>query len=145
MPIVGNMVVQHPLIAGAADGGMDGLYSVSPIVTPDYESDARDNAWRRAWYERYVAQFGEEPNAQAQVGYVTTDLMIRAMEAAGRDLTTEKMVAELEKIKNYADPFGGPTLSFGPDKHQGTDSLTLSQIVAGKWTILETDLPYQGH
>ena len=38
VPIVGNMVVQHPLIAGAADGGMEGLYSSSPIFTPDYKS-----------------------------------------------------------------------------------------------------------
>jgi len=68
--------------------------------------------------------------------------MIKAMEAAGPDLSTEKMLAELEKIQNYEDPFGGPTLSFGPDKHQGSDSLFLSQIVDGKWTVLEKDLPY---
>jgi len=142
VPIVGNMVVQHPLIAGAADGGMEGLYSVSPIVTPDYAAETADNTWRRDWYRRYVDRFGEEPNAQAQVGYVTTDLMIRAMQAAGRDLTTEKMVAELEKIQNYEDPFGGPTLSFGPTKHQGADSLTLSRIVDGKWVVLERNLPY---
>jgi branched-chain amino acid transport system substrate-binding protein len=68
--------------------------------------------------------------------------MISAMTAAGPDLTTAKMLAELEKIRNYADPFGGPTLSFGPDKHQGSDSLYLSQIIDGNWTVVEKDLPY---
>ena len=86
--------------------------------------------------------FGEAPNIQAQVGYVTTDLMIRAMEAAGRDLTVDGLLAELEKIQNYEDPFGGPSLSFGPEKHQGSDSLYLSQVVNGEWKIVDRELPY---
>ncbi|MGI9260394.1 MAG: ABC transporter substrate-binding protein, partial [Woeseiaceae bacterium] len=134
--------VLHPLIADSADGGMEGLYSAGPIVMADLEEDSEAGRWRRDWHAAYAERFGEEANIQAQVGYVTSDLMIRAMEAAGPDLTTEKMLAELEKIQNYQDPFGGPTLSFGPDKHQGSDSLYLSQIVDGKWAIVEKNLPY---
>ena len=52
------------------------------------------------------------------------------------------MLAELEKIRNFPDPFGGPTLSFGPDKHQGSDSIYLSQIIDGKWQVVEKDIPY---
>lgn len=142
VPIAGNMVVMNPLIAEAADGGMDGLYSAGPIVMADFESPGEENRWRREWYARYKARFNDEPNVQSQIGYVTADLMIRAIEAAGPELTTEKMLAELEKIRNYEDPFGGPTLSFGPDKHQGSDSLYLSQVVDGRWVVLEKDLPY---
>jgi branched-chain amino acid transport system substrate-binding protein len=142
VPIVGNMVVLHPLIAASADGGMEGLYSAGPVVMADLEEDSEAGQWRRDWHAAYGERFNEDANIQAQVGYVTADLMIKAMEAAGPDLTTEKMLAELEKIQNYEDPFGGPTLSFGPDKHQGSDSLFLSQIVDGKWTVLEKDLPY---
>ena len=142
VPVVGNMVVVHPLIAEAADGGMEGLYSVGPSVMPDLNDDSEEGRWRAEWHRAYQERFGEEANVQAQTGWVTTDLMIRAMEAAGPDLTTEKMLAELEKIRNYVDPFGGPTVSFGPDKHQGTNSLFLSQIIDGKWTVVERDLPY---
>lgn len=142
IPIIGNMVVLHPLIAGAADGGMEGLYSAGPIVMADYDEAGEAGEWRRRWAAQYEERFGEAPNIQAQVGYVTTDLMIRAMEAAGRDLTVDGMLAELEKIRNYEDPFGGPTLSFGPNKHQGSDSLYLSQVVNGEWTVVDTDLPY---
>jgi len=142
IPIVGNMVVQHPLIAAAADGAMEGLFSAGPIVNLDYTSPEYEGEWVGEWYDRYVERFGEEPVAQAQVAYVTADLMIRAMEAAGPDLTTEKMLAELEKIKNYEDPFGGQTLTFSPDKHQGSNSLFWSQIIDGKWVVLEKDLPY---
>ena len=142
VPIVGNMVVQHPLIAAAADGAMEGLYSAGPIVDIDYKSPEYDGTWIRDWYERYVERYGEEPVAQAQVAWVTADLMIRAMEAAGPDLTTEKMLAELENIRNYEDPFGGQTLTFGPEKHQGANSLFWSQIIDGKWVVLEENLPY---
>ena len=142
VPVVGNMVVVHPLIASAADGGMEGLYSAGPNVMADPDDQSERGRWRSAWHAAYKERFGEESNVQAQTGYVITDLMIRAMEAAGPDLTTEKMVKELEKIQGYEDPFGGPTLSFGPDKHQGSDSLFLSQIINGRWTVLERDLPY---
>ena len=142
IPILGNMVVLHPLIAGAADGGMEGLYSAGPIVMADFEEEGEAGDWRRAWATAYEERFGEAPNIQAQVGYVTTDLMIRAMEAAGRDLTVDGMLAELEKIQNYEDPFGGPSLSFGPEKHQGSDSLYLSQVVNGGWKIVDRELPY---
>ncbi len=54
----------------------------------------------------------------------------------------DKLLAELEKIRDYKDPFGGPSLSFGPDKHQASDSLYLSQVVDGKWTVVVKDLPY---
>lgn len=142
VPIVGNMVVLHPLIADSADGGMEGLYSVGPVVMADLSDESAAGKWRRDWHARYKARFNEDANIQAQVGYITADLMIRAMQAAGPDLTTEKMLAELEKIRDYVDPFGGPTLSFSPTKHQGSDSLYLSQIIDGRWTVLERNLPY---
>jgi branched-chain amino acid transport system substrate-binding protein len=142
IPIVGNMVVQHPLIAESADGGMEGLFSVGPTVLAELEGDSPEVQWRRDWYQRYRDRFNVEANVQSQLGYVTTDLMVRAMEGAGRNLTTAKMLAALEKISNYKDPFGGPSLSFGPEKHQGSDALYLSQIIDGKWTVLEKNLPY---
>ena len=142
VPIVGNMVVLHPLIAAAADGGMEGLYSAGPVIMAAPDEETEEGRWRAEWRAEYKQRFGEDANIQAQVGYVTADLMIRAMDAAGPDLTTDKMLAELEKIRNYVDPFGGPTLSFGPEKHQGSDSLYLSQIVDGAWSVVEKDLPY---
>jgi branched-chain amino acid transport system substrate-binding protein len=52
------------------------------------------------------------------------------------------MLDALEQVQNYEDPFGGPTLSFSETKHQGSDYLFLSQIVDGKWVILEKNIPY---
>jgi len=141
-PIVGNIVPLHPLISAAADGGMEGLYSAGTDVMTDLTDETDEGKWRREWHERYRERFGSEANIQGQIGYVTADLMIRAMEAAGRDLTVQKMLTELEKIKDYEHPFDGPTLSFGPEKHWGSDALTLSQVIDGTWTVVEKNLPY---
>ena len=111
-PIMGNMVMLHPLLAAAADGGMEGLYSAGPLVMPDLEGDSEDGKWRRDWHVRYRELFNEDANVQAQVAYVTADLMIRSMEAAGPDLTTDRLLAELEKIRNYPDPFARPDAVF---------------------------------
>tara|TARA_B110000196_G_C21123008_1_gene654281 strand:- start:329 stop:1495 length:1167 start_codon:yes stop_codon:yes gene_type:complete len=140
--IIGNMVMLDPLVAKAADGGMEGLFSAGPLVVSDLEEDSEIGAWRRDWYARYEAAYGEIPNLQSQVAWLTTDLMIKAMERAGRDLTTAKMLAEMEKISAYADPFGGPTISFSAEKHQAVDSIYLSQVVDGKWTLIQKDLAF---
>lgn len=142
VPIVGNMVVLHPTIAEAADGGMEGLYGAAPFRIADFESGGEENAWRRDWYRRYKERFNEEPSVQSQIGYVITDLTVKAIDAAGRDLTTEKVLEGIENIRDYEDPFGGPSLSFGPDKHQGSDALMMSQVIGGKWVVVEEELPY---
>ena len=99
-PIVGNIVPLHPLISSAADGGMEGLYSAGTDVMTDLADDTDEGKWRREWHERYRERFGSEANIQGQIGYVTADLMIRAMEAAGRELTVQKMLTELEDRKS---------------------------------------------
>jgi len=94
------------------------------------------------WHENYVAMFGEEPAAQSVIGYVVGDLVVRALEGAGPDVTVEKVLAELEKIERYEDPFGGPSLSFSATKHQGGDYLNLYQVVDGKWATIETNVSF---
>lgn len=142
VPVVGNMVVLHALITEAADGGMEGLYAASSMIMADLEEGSDDGRWRRDWYATYKERYGEDASVQAQLGYVSADIMIKAMENAGRDLTTSKMLAAMEQIRDYPDPFGGPSLTFGPDRHQGANTLYLSQIIDGRWTVLEKDLAY---
>ena len=68
--------------------------------------------------------------------------MVRALEQAGPDVTLEKVLAALEGIEMYEDPFGGPTLSFSPTKHQGGDYLNMYQVVDGKWNVVESNMPF---
>lgn len=140
-PIIGNMVSYVPEVAQASDSRTEGLYAVASFYMPDFAT-ADGNGWVSQWYARYRELFNEEPAAQSIIGYVIADLTVRALEAAGPDLTVEKALAELEKISNYEDPFGGPSLTFSSTKHQAGDYLYLYQVVDSKWQVIEERLPF---
>jgi branched-chain amino acid transport system substrate-binding protein len=141
-PIISNMVSYVPEVSAAADGAMEGLYAAASFYFPDFSAEPNADSWLRQWYLEYVAQFGEEPAPQSIIGYVIGDLIVRALEEAGPDLKLEKVLAALEGIEEYQDPFGGPTLSFSPTKHQGGDYLNLYHVVNGKWETAEEKIPY---
>ncbi len=141
-PIISNMVSYVPEVASAADGVTDGLYASASFFVPDFAAEIAAGTWVGKWAERYNEQFGEPPAPQSVIGYVEGDLIVRSLEAAGADLTIEKFLAALETVSDYADPFGGPTLSFSPTKHQGGDYLTLYQVQNGKWEVVEQNIPY---
>ena len=60
------------------------------------------------------------PTAAAQYAYVGADIVIKALEAAGKDLTRAKFIAALESIKDYRPMFPGPTLNYGAKQRQGS-------------------------
>lgn len=138
-PIVGNMVSYHPVTAQAGNGAMEGYYAVSPVVSADF---AKAGGEAKAFAEAYRAAYGEEPTVQSQIGYVSADLLLMGLETAGRDLSVEGVMAGIESIKGYEDPFGGPTISFGPDKRFGGDSLVLLKVESGDWKTIDNELPY---
>ncbi len=140
-PIIGNMVSYVPEVAHASDSRTEGLYTVASFYMPPFKS-AEPDSWEAQWYARYLELFDEEPAAQSIIGYVIADLTVRALEAAGPDLTTEKVLAALETIRNYEDPFGGPSLTFSPTKHQGGDYLYLYEVVNSEWQVAEERLPF---
>lgn len=141
-PIISNMVSYVPEVARAADGAMEGLYAAASFYVPDFEAEITAGSSVGLWAEKYAEAFGEEPAPQSVIGYVIGDLVVRALEEAGPDLKLVNVLAALERIENYEDPFGGPTLSFSPTKHQGGDYLNMYQVVGGKWQILEKNLPF---
>ncbi len=138
-PVVGNMTPYMPLVAEAGNGATEGLYLVSPFLIADFNDG---DAWRKDFFDRYNAKFGAAPAAQAQIGYNAADIVVKALEAAGPDLTVARLTAALEGISGYQDPFGGPSLSFAADKHHGSDSLVLVQAKDKKWTHVASDLSY---
>ena len=76
------------------------------------------------------------------MGYVAADLAVTGLENAGRDLTVDSLIAGIQQITEYKDIFGGPSLSFGPDKHEGGDGLVLLQNQGGEWVKVKDDLSY---
>jgi branched-chain amino acid transport system substrate-binding protein len=141
-PIISNMVSYVPQVAAAADGVTDGLYASASFFVPDWEIELAAGSWAGKWGQQYERRFGEEPAPQAVIGYVMGDLVVRSLEAAGPELTLQKVLAALEGITSYEDPFGGPSLSFSSTKHQGGDYLTLYQVKHGRWEVVEKNIPY---
>lgn len=141
-PIIANMVSYVPEIARAADGSMEGLYAAASFYVPDFDVEVEAGTWVGQWSERYLETYGEAPAPQAVIGYVIGDLIVRALEQAGPDVTLGKVLAALETIDAYEDPFGGPTLSFSPTKHQGGDYLNLYQVSDGKWVTVEEKISF---
>ena len=141
-PIISNMVSYVPEVAKAGDGALEGLYAAASFYVPDFEAEAAAGTWAGRWYEDYVAMFGDAPAPQSVIGYVEADLVVRALEGAGPDVTLDKVLAEIEKIDRYEDPFGGPSLTFSATKHQGGDYLNLYQVVDGKWETAATNISF---
>ena len=136
---VTGMVPYMDAVAAAADGAMEDLYLVSPFVFADVETSEGE---ARRILESYAEIHGEKMAAQAQLGYIFIDLMAKALEGAGRDLTTEGFLAATQAIQGYVDPIGGQTVTFGPGDHQGIDDLVMAKVEGGKWTVVARGLDY---
>jgi len=100
------------------------------------------DSWAGQWGASYEGIYGEEPAAQSVIGYVIGDLLVKAIDGAGSDLTVEKMLAAIEAIDHYEDPFGGPSLSFSATKHVAGNTLNLYQVVNEKWVTVAEEVTY---
>ena len=136
---VGQAASYDPIVAAAPGGIMEGFYSGTgmPYAYADTSSDAI-----KAWAAKYKQRTSQDPNSAAQYSYVGTDVVLKAMEAAGKDLTRAKFLAALEGIKDYKPFFPGPTLGFGKDKHFGSNASFLAKVEGGRWKVVMENILY---
>ena len=92
--------------------------------------------------ERGKERYGQEPNTGSLFGWLFADFTVSALRDAGPDLTVDSLVAAIESIDDYQDIFGGPVLSFGPEKRFGTDESFLAQVQDGRWVRVTENLSY---
>ena len=136
---VGNEAAYGQVIADQESGSGEGYYAFVPL--PLLYADDELTPEVRAWFERYQSEYGEAPGLPAMVGYRGADLTVKALEAAGANLTRAGMIEAVEAMSEYTDIFGY-TLTFGTDDHKGVDSSVLSQIQNGRWVTLGTAISY---
>jgi branched-chain amino acid transport system substrate-binding protein len=136
---VGQAASYDPIVAAAPGGIMEGFYSGTgmPYAYADTSSDQI-----KAWAAKYKERTKQEPNSAAQYGYVGADLIVQVLEAAGKDLTRAKFLTALEAVKDFKPMFPGPTLSFGPNKHQGSTATFLAKVEGGRWKVIAENLMY---
>ena len=134
---IGNNAVYAQVIAEQESG--QGFYSFVHMAR--LYSDDEMSPEVRAWWDKYIELYGEEPGVAAMEGYRGADLTVLALEKAGPDLTTDSLASALESISDYTDIFGYE-VSFGPEKHSGATESVLSQVQDGKWVALEQAISY---
>ena len=128
--MVGQTAACNYVISLKGGEPLHGYYAVTSIPIM-YADQATGKA--KAFFDNYQKRFGKMPSEVAQHGYFGADLTVMGMENAGKDLTVDSLIKGLESIKGYQHPFGGPVVSFGPDKHLGSDESILLWIQDGKW------------
>ena len=66
------------------------------------------------------------------LGYSAAALLVRGLEAAGPDLTHESFIAGMETL-DFMDDLVGNHIDYGPDDHQGANSVYVSVVKDGNW------------
>ncbi|CUH81188.1 ABC transporter substrate-binding protein [Tropicibacter naphthalenivorans] len=127
----------HTVVAKALakQGVTSGLYAGGGWQ--DLEARLSDPAVSE-WVAQFKAATGEDfPSSGAILGRQAAELVVRALEAAGPDLTRESFVAALESL-DYFDPIGGAQIKMGPEDHTASDEIFLHKINNGSWELVKT-------
>ena len=136
---VGQNAAYGQVIADQESGSGEG-YHCFVHMAKLYKDDDLPEAVVK-WWNDYEARFGEEPGIPTMEGYRGADLIVKALENAGPDLTRESFIKGIEQITDYTDIFGYH-LSFGPGDHKGVDESILSVVENGRWKTLATTISY---
>ena len=137
---VGNNAAYGQVIADQESGSGEGYHAFVHIAQI-YADDPDLSPAERDWIARFRERYGSDPGLFEMEGYRGADLAVEALEAAGRDLTREKLIAAIEGISNYTGIFGYE-VAFGPDDHKGVSESALSVIRDGRWVTLGTSIRY---
>ena len=136
---VGQNAAYGKGIAEVASGASEGYYCFAHLAAPYIEDDLPAAA--RAWWNKYEAKYGQAPDIVAMESYRAADLVVLALENAGRELTMDGFIAGMGAITDYTDLFGYK-VSFGPGDHQGVSESVLSIVRDGRWQTVEQSVSY---
>jgi branched-chain amino acid transport system substrate-binding protein len=134
--MLGQAASYDDAVAKMPGGAAEGFYTMTPMLFVKSD-DKRPEV--QAFLKSYKERFGKDANFAAQIGFTGAQVVVQALRNAGKDLTTDNFVSGLEKVKDYHDIFGSPAISFGPDKHQGSNASFLCMIKNGEWNPVEAE------
>lgn len=136
---VGNDVTYGDVVANLQSGASEGFSAFGHIAELYRDDDLSDDV--ADWYARYEERFGEKPVVAAVEGYRGADLIVRALEIAGEELTVDSLIAAMESLTDFQDMFGY-NISFGPDDHKGVSESVLSVVENGRWVTRAESVSY---
>jgi branched-chain amino acid transport system substrate-binding protein len=130
----GQVASFHPVIASQPDGVTDGFYTFAQFDTPSKVNCSPEIC---DWIDSYESIFGNSPNIGSAYGYMYMDITAKALEIAGRDLTTDSFLNALESINDYKIPFGDTILSWSSEKHLGANVAYLFEVQNGAFMQID--------
>ncbi len=120
----------HSVMAKVPGGVTEGLYAAA--VWSDILPRV-GNPVVGAWFQKYVEATGEQlPSTGALLGRSGAEVLVRALEAAGPDLTPETFRAGMESL-DYRDEILDAQMTYGPSDHSGADQVVISVIEDANW------------
>lgn len=94
-------------------------------VVPHYLSNATGVLKYRRDLKKFYPEY--HPGFVSLEGYIAAQCMVHALEKAGPELTTEKLVDALESIRDL-DLGIGPIISFSPSRHQASKRVWATRL-----------------
>lgn len=119
-------------VAMVPGGVTDGLYASAGWQ--DLYSRAAEPAVGK-FIADYKAKYDQPASMFAMLGYAAADLVVRAMEAAGPDLTHDSFIAGMESL-NFHDDLTGADISYSATNHQGGNDVVISVVENGGWKMV---------
>lgn len=125
---IGSSAGFNTAVAKVPEGVTEGYYAAAGWS--DFEA-RMDNPDVKAWAEGFQAYAGQPADTAAQLGYSAAMTLVKGLEGAGKDLTSESFKAAMEATK-YDDVINDVPVDIGAD-HQGGNLIIISKIEGGKW------------
>ncbi|MEO4001647.1 ABC transporter substrate-binding protein [Mesorhizobium sp. CAU 1732] len=126
---IGGSAAMNTAVAKVPEGVTEGYYAAAGWS--DFEA-RMDNPEVKEWAEAYQTANGEPAGTAAQLGYSAANTLVKAIEAAGQDLTAESFKAGMESL-SFHDPIADSDVKYGPDDHQGADMIVINRVEGGMW------------
>lgn len=119
-------------VAAVPGGVTEGLYAAAGWV--DLQA-RRDDEAPAKFIAEYEAAFGHPATGFAMLGYNAADTLVRALEAAGPDLTPDTFREGMRSL-DFHDPLTDTHIKYTADNHQAVNEVTISVVRGGKWELL---------
>jgi len=132
---VGVTMVDQNFIAAAkqtAEGASG--FALVPFLPGSDDTTLR--AWEAKWKQEYPNLPAGRPNIFDILSYGDMYVLAEGLKRAGPDLTTDKLVAALEGIKDYRVSAIATPRTFTPQHHIGNLRLVAMQVKNGQWVPL---------
>ncbi len=130
MSFINSSAGFHTVMAKVPGGVTEGMYAAAGWA--DLLS-RMDQPEVQTFFKRYTEATGEAlPGTGALLGHSGAITMVRALEAAGRDLDAKSFQMGMESL-NYYDVISGNTVTYSATDHQGADEVVISVIKDGNW------------